>query len=246
MTFEADESIQEHRGAADSNQELPETGTGRILDLAFEKLNRFCPARGDLADIPCGTGYLSVRAARAGWSVQPFDLMPEAWQGGGGLVARKADLNAPLEIPANEFDALLCCEGMEHIENPYLVLREFHRVVRDGGFVIISIPNTIDLRQRLRLLKRGYLSHYHPLVPGHINMIGTFLLCHALLMYGYEIVDIDAPRAYGGRIGRLLYRLFRFDQKSGLPDDVNGMLSSRKVLCGRTVVLTARVRDGIQ
>jgi SAM-dependent methyltransferase len=246
MTFEADGSIGTHGEAAGSGQDLPATGTRRILDLAFEKLVRFCPGKGELADIPCGTGYLSVCAAREGWSVHPYDILPELWEGGGGLVARKADLNTPLDIPDNEFDALVCCEGIEHIENPYLVLREFRRIVRDGGFVIISIPNTIDLRQRLRFLRRGYLSHYPPFVPGHINMIGTFLLCHGLVRNGFEIVDIDAPKTYCGWAARLLCRLLRFDRNSGLPDNVNAMLSSRKVLCGRTVALTARVRDGIR
>ena len=211
-----------------------------LLELAFRKLEQFKAGRGDLCDLPCGTGYLSMRAHEAGWTVHPHDIDPGAWEGSDAIAATAADLNAPLEIPDRAFDALTCCEGIEHIENPHLVLREFHRIVRPGGLLVVSTPNTIDLRQRLRFLHRGYWSHFPPFVPGHINAMGTFILCLSLISYGFEILDIDGSSTYG-RLGmKLLSRFFGFKGKTGLPQDVNRMLSRHAVLCGRTVVITCR------
>jgi len=221
--------------------ELPPCQTTPILEHALGMLEARMRPPARLADLPCGTGYLSVRAAQHGWTVSPFDLDPGAWRGGDVAKVGYADLNRPLAIDDDAFDALVCCEGLEHIENPWLVLREFQRVVRPGGLVVVSIPNTVDLRQRWRILRRGYYGHYLPKVRDHINLLGSFGLCHALLRTGFAIEFIDCPRPYGGPLMRSLARLFGFERRSGLPDDVRAMLSSPRVLCGRTALFCARV-----
>jgi SAM-dependent methyltransferase len=219
---------------------LPFTETIPILDMALRMLEEALPDRGRLLDLPCGTGYLSVRAAEQGWDVHPYDLMPEVWEGGDGLQVCKADMNALLPIETDRFDAVVCCEGIEHIENPWLVLREFFRVVRPGGAVIISLPNTIDVRQRFRLLRLGFFTHYLPSVPEHINFLGTFGLCHALLRVGFDIRRIGSPKNYGGVVLRTLARFFKYGKRSRLPEHVRAMLSAPEVLCARTVVISAR------
>ncbi|MDH3519854.1 MAG: class I SAM-dependent methyltransferase [Myxococcales bacterium] len=223
---------------------LPTCRTTRILEHALRMLEARARAPGRLADIPCGTGYLSVRAAQQGWEVFPFDLDPTVWQGGAVARATAVDLNAPLDIEDDAFDALVCCEGLEHLENPWLALREFHRIVRTGGRVVITLPNTIDVRQRLRVLRHGFYGHYLPKVADHINLLGTFGLCHALLRSGFAIDGIDSPNVYGGPVMRSLAALLRFGRRSQLPDAVRSMLSSPRVLCGRTVAVCARVESG--
>jgi len=218
---------------------LPKTGTWRALDRALAMLNQAMPDRGHLADLPCGTGYLSARASQAGWRVTPADLRPERWQGPPDLYPIYADLHAQLPFSSNAFDALGCCEGLEHIENPWLALREFYRVVRPGGSVIVSIPNTIDMRQRRRLLFRGFFGNYFPVDPTHINLMGPLVLCHAMLRIGYLIRDIGAVDIYGGTFHRLASPLFRIGRKSLLPENVRNMLSRSDVLIGRTVLVLA-------
>jgi SAM-dependent methyltransferase len=219
---------------------LPQTSTRRILDRALEMLQGAAPEPGILADVPCGTGYLSVRAAQQGWKVTPLDIDPSLWEGGSLAAPTAVDLNQPLRLPDQSFDAIVSCEGIEHLENPWLALRELRRVLRADGVLVVSIPNTIDLRQRLRVLRWGAYGHYYPLQLGHINLMGTIALCHALLHGGFEIEAIDVPKVYGGPVRRLFSRLFRVSGRTKLPADVRRMLSSPRVLCARTIVVAAR------
>ena len=222
----------------------PSSNTARILDRALDLL---CEARsggGQVIDLPCGTGYLSAQASARGWQVTSADLAPTLWRGDPTVAVQKIDLNAPLPFGDAMTDAVICCEGLEHIENPWLVLREFRRVLRPGGHLIISLPNTIDLRQRFRMLRRGYWGHYFPRVPTHINHMGLFPLCHTLLRTGYVIEDIRSAKTYGGLPYRMLAPLFRFTPDCGLPADVCALLSRHEVLCGRTAIVRARAADG--
>ena len=43
-----------------------------------------------------------------------------------------------LEFPDSSFDALLCCDMIEHDARFWESAREFHRVLRPGGFAIVT------------------------------------------------------------------------------------------------------------
>jgi SAM-dependent methyltransferase len=221
--------------------DMPRPDTAPILECALDMLVAGMPRPGTLADIPCGSGYLSVLAAARGWQVSPLDIDTAGWRGGDVAKVPYADMNLPLPLDDAAFDAVACCEGIEHIENPWLVLREFCRILRPGGIAVISLPNTIDLKQRFRILRRGFYGHYMPQVRDHIGLIGTFGLCHALIRTGFRIEDVAVPRTYGGPFLRAAARLFGLGRRAALPEGVRAMLSSPRVLCGRTAVIRARL-----
>ncbi len=49
-----------------------------------------------------------------------------------------------LPFPPNSFDLVISRSVVEHLSNPGQVFREFHRVLRPGGKVILSTPNKYD------------------------------------------------------------------------------------------------------
>lgn len=49
-----------------------------------------------------------------------------------------------LEFPNNYFDVLLCCHSFEHFENPIGALKEFYRVLKKDGVIIIITPNPCE------------------------------------------------------------------------------------------------------
>lgn len=65
--------------------------------------------------------------------------------------------NAEIEsLPWDDgvFDAVTCCQVLEHFTHSHLfAVREMHRVLRPGGIVEIDVPNVACLRNRSRLLR---------------------------------------------------------------------------------------------
>ena len=64
----------------------------------------------------------------------------------------------------NFFDVVICTEVLEHIPQFKLVLREFKRIVKPGGLLIISFPNEI-----LWTISRFFLGRKPIKVPDHFN-----------------------------------------------------------------------------
>jgi ubiquinone/menaquinone biosynthesis C-methylase UbiE len=54
--------------------------------------------------------------------------------------------------PGNSFDVVVCNQVLEHIKNIYRPLTEMHRVLKMGGFLIVSVPNISALHNCFLLL----------------------------------------------------------------------------------------------
>lgn len=110
--------------------------------------------RGKLLDFPSGSGALSYRLFKEGFDVTGCDIAPENFEPS-ELRCVRGDLNAPFPFEAGSFDAACFIEGPEHVENPFAAFREFARVIRPGGCLVVSIPNYNNIEQRIRVLFYG-------------------------------------------------------------------------------------------
>jgi 2-polyprenyl-3-methyl-5-hydroxy-6-metoxy-1,4-benzoquinol methylase len=105
-------------------------------------------------DIPCGAGAFTKRLLDAGVEVYSADCEELI-----RLPHRKfsiADMNERLPFADEMFDAVVCIDGIEHIERPFDFLKECHRILRKNGVLIISTPNLMALRSRWRWLLTGF------------------------------------------------------------------------------------------
>ena len=64
------------------------------------------------------------------------------------------------------FDTILCWETMEHLNfNPVKIVREFHRVLKPGGRVCITVPNKASFQSILALIlgrsERALIDSYY-------------------------------------------------------------------------------------
>ncbi len=72
----------------------------------------------------------------------------------------------PLPFPDGTFDALSCCQALEHFTHSHLPpLLEMKRVLKDGGLIEVDVPNVASFRNRSRMLRGknityDYRMHY--------------------------------------------------------------------------------------
>lgn len=102
-------------------------------------------------DLPCGNGVslellLQHQALAVG-----ADLFPELSRVPGARVVT-ADLNGPLPFPDETFDLVLCQEGIEHVGGQDHVFREFSRILKPEGRLLLTTPNYSSLKSRMSYL----------------------------------------------------------------------------------------------
>ena len=62
------------------------------------------------------------------------DINPSAY-----YRAVKIDIT-DIQYPKNSFDAVICCHVLEHIKDDTKALKELYRILKPGGWVLVSIP----------------------------------------------------------------------------------------------------------
>jgi ubiquinone/menaquinone biosynthesis C-methylase UbiE len=226
-----------------------------------EKLLGDAP-RGRLLDVPAGEGALAVRLAEMGFAVSCCDLYPEIFRVE-GIEIRSGNLDARLVYDDATFDHVVCVEGLEHIENPSNAITEFSRILVPGGTLIVSVPNIMNIEERLKWLISGYTSHFKPLsadalaeirrdfptmeeIALHVNPIGYSEVRFLLEKYGFELMGThrDKPKANSWAFRPLvgLIRLInRFSSAAKRRSRWSKELNSDEVLLGgNTLIFEAK------
>ena len=62
------------------------------------------------------------------------------------------DIEKKLPLKDKEYDFVICSEVLEHTLYPKEVVKELKRIVKDNGFIIISMPNEYNFYLRLKFL----------------------------------------------------------------------------------------------
>jgi len=220
--------------------------------------------RGVLLDVPAGEGALAARLIDEGFEVRCCDLYPEIFRLE-NVEIRRGNLDAELPYSEGSFDYVICLEGLEHIENPQQAMREFARVLKPGGHLIVSVPNILNIEERLKWLLYGYTSHFKPIsraaserlaneydgrveIAAHVNPIGYSELRHILEKNRFEIMSLhrDKPKsnawAYWPLVMtiRLIARLTPTQKRAERWTDE---LASREVLLGGNTLIVHAVRS---
>jgi len=166
--------------------------------------------RGAVLDCPTGEGALAELLIEEGFELHCCDLYSELFRLD-GVEIKRGDLSGTLPYAAKSFDYIVSLDGLEHIDSPPQAFREYRRLLKPGGHLIISVPNIMNVEERLKWLLFGYTSHFKPLseqnktkvqedtagkheIVVHANPIGYNELRYYLEKNGFAIQGVYRDR----------------------------------------------------
>ena len=203
-------------------------------------------ARGEALDLGCGTGALSVRLARAGWSVSAADNSAAMIQiaresaRGEGCEDRIDFFNLEAERAAEHFgpkrfDAVVCHNVLEYVADPASVARAIGQVSRPGAVVSLLARNRagealrdvvkrhdLDSAERALTAESVRESLYggpaRLFDPGSLSALATEAGLETVAVRGVRVVADYLPPALSGT-EELYARLLAFELRLGARPD---------------------------
>jgi 2-polyprenyl-3-methyl-5-hydroxy-6-metoxy-1,4-benzoquinol methylase len=156
-------------------------------------------ASGTVADIGCGAGQLwqalqPMFSRCIGMDAVRYESLP------GVIDFLQADLDRiPLPLADASVDVVAAVETIEHLENPRAFCRELHRIVRPGGWIVITTPNQLSLLSLLTLIvKRRFSAFQEGAYPAHRTALLEIDLRRIAAECG--LVDLDVRYSGSGRV----------------------------------------------
>jgi 2-polyprenyl-3-methyl-5-hydroxy-6-metoxy-1,4-benzoquinol methylase len=211
------------------------TSSSTIYELVLAEASRTIDWNAAILEFGAGTGSIvkMLRAAGFAGRIIAADILPQPADINGCASWIETDLNRPLPLEDCTVDAIISTEVVEHLENPRAVFREFGRVLRPGGALVLTTPNQESFRSLLSLLLRGHhVDFLDSSYPAHITPLVQLDLARLCAENGFQ-----APR-------------FSYTDKGSLPGapGVSWQQVSAGLLRGRrfsdTLAMTTRKHLG--
>ena len=157
-----DKSLREWKG----RHPLPWRGEGKVLDVG------------------CGAGGNLKNLQDQGWDPHGIEISEVAAAHARELVAGNIHTGTLESTPFSpkSFDLVLMSHSLEHLPSPVEALRRVHRLLKDDGLLVISVPNVDSLE--FRLFGRWWF-HLDP--PRHLYHFNKRSLSGVLAQAGFRL-----------------------------------------------------------
>jgi 2-polyprenyl-3-methyl-5-hydroxy-6-metoxy-1,4-benzoquinol methylase len=136
------------------------------------------PAR--VLDVGAWEGAFARRLADLGYDTEACDRDPRIFRPT-DVTCHAVDLSDTASCDAfrarraGHYDLVAALEIIEHVENPWALVRLLRAVTRPGGFILLTTPNPGNFYSRLSFLRSGVMHQFTPADEsyGHINPLST-------------------------------------------------------------------------
>lgn len=175
--------------------------------------------KGLLMDLGCGDGRFTYKMAREIGTSKIYGIDKI-----GGVRNNirffQGDLNEDFSIDGKELDVVVASQVIEHLWNTDGFVKEIYRMLKPGGYAVISTPNLASWHNVAYLFTgrqpetATVSDELYPEkeVPGHRRVFTTTELVKLLQFHGFTIEKIIGT-SYHPLIGKLAKLMCRLDRK---------------------------------
>lgn len=144
MSTEAEKKIYTYDRVADLKR----------LDFIRKNLQASLPPNGTVLDVGCGNGIISLQLGKDGFNIKGIDVSEKAIEKARAtnpfpnVRFEVADADK-LKAGGESFDAIICSEVLEHLNQPARLLKELVPILKDNGILLVTVPNGMGPREVL-------------------------------------------------------------------------------------------------
>jgi 2-polyprenyl-3-methyl-5-hydroxy-6-metoxy-1,4-benzoquinol methylase len=142
--------------------------------------------KGKVLDLGCGNGDYAKELKDLGFDVVAGDIDIARFRYKNEVEFKHCDITKEIPFPAGHFDYVLLLEVVEHLRNPYTVIPEINRIIKPNGSLIISTPNILNLKSRLRFLFEGVYEYFREPPLDQLNNPGEIIFNLQIVPYRYH------------------------------------------------------------
>ena len=124
------------------------------LKFIINALDEYVAPGSNILDVGCGNGLISMSIGKSGHNVLGIDISEKAIK----KAIEKNDLpNVNFAVAGAEqlsesetrYDAVICSEVLEHLNEPADLLKYIYKSMKDEGILIVTVPNGKGPRETL-------------------------------------------------------------------------------------------------
>lgn len=181
---------------------------GRRLARARKRVRRILRFKkgGELLDVGCGPGVF-LEAARECFGVAGVEIIREAAESARSILGDPCNIICgdffEAELPKEEFDVITMYDFLEHVRLPFDNLVKAHRCLKEGGLLVLGLPNIASLGAFLKHQNwRGY-----SLPPEHLFFFCPRTIAALLRKAGFRCLRSPAIQCHPLRDTMYIYAL---------------------------------------